>query len=149
MNRIQLNNTRPGGECLAAARRAGAPFSPFDAIKESGMLQRHRCVSVSCDRCAGHCEHFPTPGAALRAVAALGWRLIEARLLCPSCQLAVQCAAQGHAFTVWYQPHDCGCAHSPGTHLGGRQGCGLEARHCTRCGRRQSQPSGTVLWVVA
>lgn len=86
------------------------------------MLQRHQCVSVWCDRCAedlGEGEgpaHFPNQSEALSALSAVGWRLIDTRLLCPECCLAVRCETTGHEFTVWYQPRSCGCHHGPTGH---------------------------------
>lgn len=155
MSLIELSDTRSGGGCLAAVRQAGAPFSLFTAIKEIGMLQRHRCVSVLCDRCGdspGELDvsaHFPTSGAALSAVAGLGWRLVNTGLLCPSCSMVVGCKAVGHEFTVWYSARCCGGEHPPVRHPGGVEGCGVRFRFCTRCGRDESRRLGTDLSVVA
>lgn len=81
-------------------------------------------------------------------VAELGWRLIDARLLCPPCVAAVGCAC-GHEFTVWYRARRCGCTRGPDGHAGGAGGCGLEFRYCTGCGREESHRVDTDLSVVA
>ncbi len=108
MTPIDVRDTRPGGRCLPAARRAGAPESLTEAIEEIGMLQVRTCVSVHCDQCGdslggpGSPAHYPTEDAVLDAAAAQGWRVGPGgRLWCSACGPVLTCAAEGHEFTAW------------------------------------------------
>jgi hypothetical protein len=82
MNLTDVHDTRPGGsDRQERAHRVGAPTSPAETIKESGMVQVHTCVSVHCDQCGdslgspGVEAHYLTEDAALDAAAAEGWRV--------------------------------------------------------------------------
>lgn len=121
------------------------------------MLQLSTCVSVECDRC-GHCPqgqsqtHRGREAAALTVVVALvaaravmsavttaGWRVVDARVLCPDCGAVAACETTGHEFTAWRWTRRCGCARGLAGHPGGAGGCGLEFRYCTGCGRDESR----------
>lgn len=62
MNESGICNTRHGGQCLAAAHHAGAPFLLITAIKEIGMLQRHSGVNGSPTLTPGRLGKIDPPG---------------------------------------------------------------------------------------
>jgi hypothetical protein len=129
-------DTRPGGRCLPAARRVGAPESLTEATKETGMLQVQTCVSVHCAQCGdalgepGFEAHYPSEDAALDAAAAQGWRIgLGDRLWCSACGPVLTCEAEGHEFSQWRHPRT-----ERGELIGGSQ-----YRHCRRCGLCESR----------
>jgi hypothetical protein len=109
MTLIDVQDTRPGGpNRQERAHRVGAPESLTNAIKETGMLQVHTCVSVHCDQCGdnlggpGFQTHYPTEDAVLDVAAAQGWRVGPGgRLWCSACGPVLTCDTRGHEFTPW------------------------------------------------
>ena len=141
MSPIDVHDTRPGGRCLPAARRAGAPESPAEAIEELGLVQVHTCVSVHCDQCGDSLgsprseAHYPTEDAAIDAAAADGWLVGPGgRLWCSACGPVLTCDAEGHEFSEWRRP----------VTRDGQPG-GSEYRHCRRCCLHESRP---LRWLI-
>jgi hypothetical protein len=120
VRRIDVFDTRPGGRCLPADRRVGAPELPAIATEEIGMVQVHTWVSVHCDQCGdspggpGFEAHYPTEDAALDGAAAAGWLIGPGgRLWCSACGPVLTCEVEGHQLSAWSQ------ALSPGGRPGG------------------------------
>jgi hypothetical protein len=148
---IDVFGTRPGGRCLPAARRVGAPESPAEAIEEIGMVQVHTCVSVHCDQCGdslgspGFEEHYLTEDVALDAAAAQGWRVGPGgRLWCSACGPVLTCEAEGHQFSPWQLTLTAerrelfALPEHAGAIAEGRS-VGREYRYCRRCCLHESR----------